>query len=392
MSPAPRPPPHLPVPSSLQYVRYAAVLAHILPGCASPGSDADAAASDDAKAAVAAIDDAAAVGDAASGETTVGAPGDVTAGDAADADAPSPFVVPAEWAACSADADCYALGLSCCDACNGGTIGALHNKFVWAAKEQMGAIQCNAAGCGTQPCGKLLAVCVTGQCAALVDPGFAGGCADLSPSLCEASPSCEPIYAQPVSAAACWGGGLPAAPSVVGCRQAGVTCGSTPTCGHGPGAERAIFSGSCLPAGWTAAAMASCCDAALCPSGGTAAAVGRICLEPIAPATSLQPGAPFAVVVWPKGCFSSSCTKVVAAACDVSLPANGVLHIGAAFCLQETSGPGQACTDDCGGGGSATCQAPGLASAGAKKAEVGGWTIKFSVPSAPGQAICADAP
>lgn len=393
--------PHPPGPISFPRLWIAAVLACAQPTCASPGSRGNAAAADaDTTADAASVPDAggggdvgamAGNGDAAGVETAAGAPSDASANTSSDAAAPDPFVAPPEWTACSADADCYALPLSCCDACNGGAIGAFHNKFVETAKPLVVPKKCASVSCGTQPCGSPIAVCEAGQCAAIVDPGFAGGCADLGPALCHISPSCKPIYAQPASAAACGGVGPSAMPTLLGCGQADSVCSAAPTCGQGAGGARAIFGNSCLAAGWTAAAMASCCDAALCPSGGAAAAIGRMCLKPIAPATSLQPGAPFAVVVWPKGCYASSCTKVFSATCGVTAQPPGYLHVGAAVCLEDTSSAGQACTDDCGGGGSAECPFPGLP-AGTYKAMVGTWTMKFSVPSSPGQPLCADAP
>jgi hypothetical protein len=65
-------------------------------------------------------------------------------------------------------------------------------------------------------------------------------------------------------------------------------------------------------------------------------------------------GAPVTIEVRPVGCFSSSCTVVKTAFCSLSGEGTD-LQVEALICLADIGGgPGQPCTDDCGGGGVAS--------------------------------------
>jgi len=93
---------------------------------------------------------------------------------------------------------------------------------------------------------------------------------------------------------------------------------------------------------------------------------------------TLVAGQPVAFHVYPKGCFSSSATKVRQAVCSVSA-SGAALQLDATFCL-ENLGCQQGCTADCSGGGFAQC-ASGALAAGSYTATLGGLSLSFAVPS-----------
>ena len=107
--------------------------------------------------------------------------------------------------------------------------------------------------------------------------------------------------------------------------------------------------------------------------------VGRICIgSQGSTPVSLVAGQPLTFHVYPKGCLSSSATKVRKAVCSVSA-SGSTLQVDATFCL-ENLGCQQGCTADCNGGGFASCTTAGLP-AGTYAATVGGLTLSFTVPS-----------
>lgn len=82
--------------------------------------------------------------------------------------------------------------------------------------------------------------------------------------------------------------------------------------------------------------------------------------------------------LYPKGCFSSSCTVVHEASCSVV--AGTSFTVAGTFCLEDTSKMGGACTPDCSGGGFANCEEPSV-NAGMYTATADGLSVSFEVPS-----------
>ncbi|NIR38392.1 MAG: hypothetical protein GWN07_03475, partial [Actinobacteria bacterium] len=90
------------------------------------------------------------------------------------------------------------------------------------------------------------------------------------------------------------------------------------------------------------------CSVTGCAYGDTQ--VRRVCLT----GGEVLPGQPITVEVFPLGCFSSSCTVRYRTLCQVEA-VNGGLEVEASFCLRDVSEERGICTDDCGGGGVASC-------------------------------------
>jgi hypothetical protein len=114
------------------------------------------------------------------------------------------------------------------------------------------------------------------------------------------------------------------------------------------------------------------------------AEAGRLCVrgvpDPEIGREVLSADGPVTFQVFPKGCYSSSCTIVREASCEASPATGGAFELTAAFCLESTEGP-QGCTADCNGGGVASCErAP--AAAGQYRAKLGALEVTFDVPSA----------
>jgi hypothetical protein len=124
--------------------------------------------------------------------------------------------------------------------------------------------------------------------------------------------------------------------------------------------------------------------------------IGRFCLSGTHSGDStLDPGDPVSVLVFPDGCWSSSCTWIHFLTCSLSAPdADGVLEITAASCLQAVEPHlGGVCTADCNGGGFEECQAPGGLAAGSYTVRIGGLSVDFTVPSiVPPGGLCVGDP
>jgi hypothetical protein len=117
---------------------------------------------------------------------------------------------------------------------------------------------------------------------------------------------------------------------------------------------------------------------------------GRVCIRgvPVASGERLVVGSELALSVTPAdGCYSSSCTRVDVATCSV-VADNGDFVVSANFCLADTSGSVNGCTDDCGGGGVAECSSTTVLTKGEHTLRVGDHSLTFDVPSilAPGDA------
>lgn len=113
------------------------------------------------------------------------------------------------------------------------------------------------------------------------------------------------------------------------------------------------------------------------------AQVGRFCVlgSPGNAHDFLEVGAPIRVQVWPKGCFSSSCTQVVAGSCAIGPESPSGFPVAADICLHHASGD-VACSADCGEVGSATCEASAKWEGGPHTVHVGSLAVTVSVPSA----------
>ncbi|HRG96153.1 MAG TPA: hypothetical protein PLR99_07895 [Polyangiaceae bacterium] len=119
-------------------------------------------------------------------------------------------------------------------------------------------------------------------------------------------------------------------------------------------------------------------DAGAC----TVAPVGRVCVRGTVgeggATEELAVGAAVRFQLFPKGCFSSSCSVVREARCDVGAPTGSDVPVTGAFCIGSVGGAG-GCTPDCSGGGFASCER--ALDAGAYTATLGGLTLVFTVPS-----------
>ena len=109
-------------------------------------------------------------------------------------------------------------------------------------------------------------------------------------------------------------------------------------------------------------------------------ASAKLCVrgKPVADGELIEVGSPITVQVYPKGCFSSSCTSIVTATCT-ALPGNVTTFITGQFCLTDVSAGG-ACTPDCSGGGFAECEA-GTWAQGTWPFSLDGTIVQVTAPS-----------
>lgn len=140
-------------------------------------------------------------------------------------------------------------------------------------------------------------------------------------------------------------------------------------------------------------ALGSGCEPASSCTLGYPQAVGKLCLQgassglPPGPET-LAVGGHASIVVYPAGCFSSSCTQVYSSGCTLEDRATSTWRVESSFCLAEDHAPGAVCTADCGGGGWAQCVATGL-EAGSFSVVAGELSVTFTVPSTiPAGGLC----
>lgn len=112
------------------------------------------------------------------------------------------------------------------------------------------------------------------------------------------------------------------------------------------------------------------------------AEIGRVCVRGAVgeggATEELVVGEAVRFQLFPKGCFSSSCSVVREARCEAGAPTGGALPLTGAFCIGSVGGAG-GCTPDCSGGGFASCER--ALEAGAYTATLGGLTLAFTVPS-----------
>ncbi|MCO4763578.1 MAG: hypothetical protein KC502_18855 [Myxococcales bacterium] len=285
---------------------------------------------------------------------------------------------PKEWSTCSQHMDCAVFETACCDHCNGGKLMSVGKKFVDLAKAKHQKTDCQGTACTEKGCGKAIAVCDSGVCKGKADPAFVVGCAKLSEADCGASPSCAPLFAHdpaPVCA------NKPSATKTfAGCMKSDQGCGDALTCASKDG-KLSIFMSTCLGEGFVAEKWETCCKSGGddgCDKG-NAANLSKVCVRPKNGGKDFKAGEAVEVVVYPKGCMSSSCTKVHKATCTVSGKTTK-LSVAGQICLEGTGGPGQPCTADCNGGGYATCSSEVLA-AGDYTLTLDKTSVNFKVPS-----------
>jgi hypothetical protein len=119
---------------------------------------------------------------------------------------------------------------------------------------------------------------------------------------------------------------------------------------------------------------------ALCP-----APVGKMCVvgTPISSGDLLSAGMPLTLGFQPFGCFSSSCTTTLSAACDAEADGDDFIAT-AEFCLGGPEDPSTGCTGDCDGSIAAYCTTSHLLTEGTHTVRYEGeraLSITFTVPS-----------
>ena len=263
----------------------------------------------------------------------------------------------------------------CCDHCNGGRVVAVNRGHLEEARTALAVdpASCEGQTCTLRACEVQVSVCDEGRCS-LGSPG--GGCGDLDEDECAANPNCSAINGAP-AAEICAENWDRWNQVYAGCMEAEGSCGAAETCGiHPRTGERYLFPSTCLPSGWVVCNTQPCDVARSCEdSAPTEAAM--LCVQgegggPILAGERLE------FVVYPDGCFSSSCTRRTDIFCAAQLDGSEI-RVEANFCLGGVDGD-QACTDDCGGGGEATCYSPVVA-AGPYTVYLGDNGVDFNVPS-----------
>jgi hypothetical protein len=162
-------------------------------------------------------------------------------------------------------------------------------------------------------------------------------------------------------------------------------CGGVPCTKIGcPPVEATCTAGVC---GWQQVGIPP-----LCPPG-TDTPVGKLCIrgESGPNGETLEVGGSATIQIYPEGCFSSACTLVHAAECNVEETQSFSLSVDATYCLSID--PDQDCTlPDCNGGGDATCGYSSL-NEGTYTATLGDLTVEFDVPSTlPAGGSCVGSP
>lgn len=88
---------------------------------------------------------------------------------------------------------------------------------------------------------------------------------------------------------------------------------------------------------------------------------------------------PVRIELRPQGCYSSSCTMVHEASCQLVSQMGDALVVDGAFCVEDTSSRMPGCTADCGGAGVASCEIGTLAEGG-YSVSYGELSVLFTVP------------
>ncbi|HEX2644729.1 MAG TPA: hypothetical protein VHU81_17155 [Thermoanaerobaculia bacterium] len=150
------------------------------------------------------------------------------------------------------------------------------------------------------------------------------------------------------------------------------------------------FSASGLySAGMEATALDSACAPDRCLVGDQAE-IGQLCL--LGTDGAVHRNEPLTFRVVPKGCFSSSCTRIVQATCTAALRGTEIV-LDPLICQQSTAAPGTPCTPDCSGGGQASCTLAAGVPAGNYTVRAGGLTLPVRIPTTvPAGGLCTGSP
>ena len=297
--------------------------------------------------------------------------------------------VPDAWLHCAVPTDCQIVELACCDSCNGGWAMSVNKEYTDEVTDAFGAKECGDVFCTQLACGPLQTTCEAGLC------GYNTGtipsaCESLDEGACHQDPACVPIYGDYP-----WCGSSPGIPDVAifygGCMDANTGCGDFPTCGQDPSTGQLIqFWDTCIPSDWTP--VESCCpDPPPACEEGTEAPIAQMCVrgEMTATGEQLTVGGTASIQLTPEGCFSSSCTIIHEASCDVTMGLMS-LSVDGTFCLGATED--QVCTADCSGGGWASCESASLVE-GTWTAALDNMVLSFEGPSElPFGGVCIGSP
>lgn len=273
------------------------------------------------------------------------------------------------WFTCGQASDCVAVEVGCCDHCNGGKLVAANKASEPAVKAALGAKNCGGTACTAGGCANAILACNSGTCA-ITPPTPV--CASLGEAACKATTACRADYGKPY-ALDCFGvGPAPVKPVFLGCSIADA-CPQALGCATSPEGEKFNTSQLCAPAGWKVVAP-DCCQ-----PGCQDAESSKFCVRGNSGSSGegIAAGDPIQVMVFPKGCWSSSCTTTQQALCTIQ-PSGSDFGVQGAFCL--TVATGIPCTADCSGGNFATCQG-GTWTAGVHKVSLGGVSVDITVPS-----------
>jgi hypothetical protein len=117
--------------------------------------------------------------------------------------------------------------------------------------------------------------------------------------------------------------------------------------------------------------------------------IGSFCVVPnrLELGTALVAGMQLGLELRPAGCYSSSCTQLVSSSCNY-IGMNGEYTITPFVCLATE---GDACTDDCGGGGTPLCYPNLVLQEGTYAISLAGTSqwVKFQVPSTNPTDLCS---
>lgn len=273
--------------------------------------------------------------------------------------------VPDSWYGCAEASECALIEVGCCDHCNGGTLVSINATYAEEAKSRL-QDGCNEpVACTERACEPKYPTCEAGRCGFDTTPPDA--CSGLEQAACEASTECRPIMGAPAEET-CAGNYDNWMTVYSGCMAADVGCGDAESCAIEPGSgQRRMFPDTCTPAGW---AGCSCEVGSTC-SEGASTEPGQLCAED-------DGDGRVRFTVQPKGCHSSSCTLRHEVSCSVGALNGSALELDALFCLSSDISA-QACTADCGGGGTAACFSEVL-EAGSYTATLGAIELTFDVP------------
>ena len=285
----------------------------------------------------------------------------------------------ADLFACQTDPDCTAIETKCCDHCNGGQALAVAKASEAQAKATFGPTACTGVACTEKACSPAKVACINKKCDLEVTPV---GCAKLDEANCANASGCMKWTATPQPC-----DGKPPGPAqFLGC-TAQVSCTAALTCATDAAGAKWLFGSGCLPPGYQASPSETCCPAKPC----TPTPAGKMCIrgKMVAGGEAIEAGDPVQIHVYPKGCFSSSCTQKVTTTCT-AMPGNLTTFVTAEFCFAPTGGPG--CTADCSGGGFASCDG-GLWGIGEWPFKLDGLAVTVTVPSKlPFGGVCVGSP